>query len=107
MRRLLSLLAVLGFVILGGWARPAFAQVGVAQLNGSVRDDSGGSVAKATITLREVETNRTYTAVSNDTGLYVLANLLPGRYELTVEATGFAKIHADRHRAHRRPGRHD
>jgi outer membrane receptor protein involved in Fe transport len=63
----------------------------VAQLNGTVRDQSGGTVAKATITLRETETNRTYSAVSNDSGLYVIANLPPGKYELTVEATGFAK----------------
>jgi outer membrane receptor protein involved in Fe transport len=93
MRRRLSLLAVLGVVVFGGWAKPAFSQVGAsaAQLNGAVRDESGGSVAKASITARETGTNRTYTAVSNDNGLYVLANLPPGRYELTVEATGFAK----------------
>jgi Carboxypeptidase regulatory-like domain/TonB dependent receptor len=93
MRRRLSLLAVLGVVVLGGWAKPAFSQVGgsAAQLNGSVRDESGGSVAKATITVRETETNRTYTAVSGDNGLYLLASLPPGRYELTIEASGFSK----------------
>ena len=93
MRRRLGLWAVLGIVIFGGSGKPCFAQVGasVAQLNGSVRDESGGSVAKAAITARETETNRTYSAVSNDTGLYVLASLPPGRYELTTEAPGFAK----------------
>jgi outer membrane receptor protein involved in Fe transport len=93
MRRRLSLLAVLGVVVLGGLAKPSFSQVGgtAAQLNGAVRDESGGSVAKATITVRDTETNRTYSAVSNDNGLYTLANLPPGRYELTIEATGFAK----------------
>jgi outer membrane receptor protein involved in Fe transport len=80
-------------MILGGLAKPAFSQVGgsAAQLNGSVRDESGGTVAKAAVSLRETETNRTYTTVSNDNGLYVLASLPPGRYELTTEATGFAK----------------
>lgn len=93
MRQRLGLLAVLGIVVLGGLTKPSFSQVGgsAAQLNGAVRDESGGSVAKAAITLRETETNRTYTAVSNDNGLYVLASLPPGRYELTTEATGFAK----------------
>ena len=87
------MLAVLAVVILGGLAKPSSAQVGgsAAQLNGAVRDESGGTVAKATITLRETETNRTYSAVSNDNGLYVIASLPPGRYELTTEATGFAK----------------
>jgi hypothetical protein len=93
MRRRLVLLAVLGVVILGGLAKPAFSQLGgsAAQLNGSVRDESGGTVAKAAVSLRETETNRTYTTVSNDNGLYVIANLPPGRYELTTEAPGFAK----------------
>ena len=63
----------------------------MAQLNGTVRDPSGGTVANAAITLRETETNRTYAGVSNDSGLYLFASLPPGRYELTTEATGFAK----------------
>jgi outer membrane receptor protein involved in Fe transport len=69
------------------------AQVGAstAQLNGSVRDETGGSVAKANIVLRDTETNRTYTAVSNDNGLFVVANLPPGHYDLTTEASGFGR----------------
>jgi len=92
MRRSLVLGAVLGIVFLLAAADPVFPQgTSVAQLNGTVRDASGGAVAKATLTLREVDTNRTYTAVANDNGLYVILNLLPGKYELTTEATGFAK----------------
>jgi hypothetical protein len=93
MRRSSGLWAVLGIVILCGWTKPAFSQGGAsgAQLNGTVRDASGGSVAKAILTLRDAGTNRTYTAVSNDNGLYVIPNLPPGSYELTTEATGFAK----------------
>src|SRR6266436_5852380 len=93
MRRHLSLLAVLGAVVLGSLAKIAFAQLGgsAEQLNGSVRDESGGTVAKAAVSLRETETNRTYTTVSNDNGLYVIASLPPGRYELTTEAPGFAR----------------
>jgi hypothetical protein len=48
-------------------------------------------VVKASVALRNTDTNRTYTAVSNDNGQYVLANVLPGPYELTTEAAGFAK----------------
>ena len=71
----------------------AFAQVGAsnAQVNGVVHDESGGSVARANVVLRETETNRTYTAVSNDNGLFVVTNLPPGRYELTTEASGFGR----------------
>ena len=93
MKRRLGVWAVLGIVILSSWAKPAFSQGGAsaAQLNGVVRDASGGSVPKASLTLRDVGTNRTYTAVSNDNGLYVIPNLPPGSYELTTEAPGFAK----------------
>src|SRR3984893_13134370 len=71
----------------------AAAQVGAstAQLNGAVRDESGGSIAKASLVVRETETNRTYSAVTNENGLYVLPNLPPGHYEVTTEAPGFAK----------------
>ena len=71
----------------------ASAQVGTsfAQLNGTVTATNGGTIAKAAVTLRAVETNQAYSAVSNDTGFYVVPNLPPGRYELSVESPGFAK----------------
>src|SRR5437016_11314764 len=92
MKRSLVLYTMLGIVVLLGSAGPIFSQgTSVAQLNGTVRDASGGSVAKATLTLREVDTNRTYGAVANENGLYVIPNLPPGKYELTTGATGFTK----------------
>ena len=91
LRSTLILCTILG--VLAGMSPRAAGQAGagLAQLNGAVRDESGGFVAKASISLRETETNRTYSAVSNDNGLYVFANVPPGRYELTTEAPGFAK----------------
>ena len=87
-------LAVLALVALVGCASSAFAQAGaaVAQLNGTVRDETGAVVVKASITLRELGTNRTYTATSNDAGFYVVPNLLPGRYELKVASASFANF---------------
>jgi Carboxypeptidase regulatory-like domain/TonB dependent receptor len=89
-----SILAVLVFVILctpGSCA--LFAQVSGsgAQMNGTVRDTSGAIVAKASLTVRETDTNRTYTATTTETGFYVLPNLAAGHYEVTAEATGFGK----------------
>jgi outer membrane receptor protein involved in Fe transport len=66
------------------------AGISFAQLNGTIVDESGGTVAKATVTLRETHTNLTYTAVSSDNGYYVVPNVTPGDYELKVEFTGFA-----------------
>ncbi len=67
----------------------AFAQAN-AQLTGTVTDQSGGVVGKATITLRDVGTNVTYSATSNDSGFYAIANLPPGTYELKASYAGFA-----------------
>ncbi len=80
-------------VVLTFLGLPAWAQVSItlAHLNGTVRDPRGDVVPKASVTLRDVDTNRTYTTSTNDTGFYVAPNLPPGRYELTIDASGFAK----------------
>ena len=73
-------------------SRPAFSQstAALAQLNGTIDDQGGAVIAKANISLREMETNRAYATTSNESGFYVLPNVLPGRYELKVSYTGFA-----------------
>ncbi|HYY72829.1 MAG TPA: TonB-dependent receptor [Candidatus Bathyarchaeia archaeon] len=93
MRQRLGLLAFFGMLIFGLEAKPAFPQATAAQaqLNGVVRDQSGGAVPNASITLREVDTNSIYTAASNEDGLYTFAIVPPGRYELTAEGRGFGK----------------
>src|SRR5512140_3189979 len=62
-----------------------------AQLNGSVRDQTGSMIPKAAVTLRNVDTNQTYKTTSNSVGFYILPNVPPGNYELTVESQGFGK----------------
>src|SRR5581483_6350241 len=66
--------------------------VGSAQLNGTVTDPSGSSVAGASITLRNTGTNRVDTTSSNEGGFYAIANLAPGTYELKASASGFANF---------------
>jgi outer membrane receptor protein involved in Fe transport len=75
-------------VFLAG-AGSALAQVSVATLNGTIRDQNGGAVGRAAISLREVNTNRSYSAASNDAGFYAVPNLPPGTYDLKVSYTGF------------------
>src|SRR5215813_342156 len=73
------------------FANAAFAQavIAVAQLNGTVRDSSGSVVANAAVSLRNLDTNRTYMSTSDSSGYYILPNLPPGSYELKVTYTGF------------------
>src|SRR5947209_11164513 len=72
---------------------PAFSQgtLSQAQLNGTIHDQTGSVIVKAAISLRNVDTNHVYTANSNSSGYYILANLPPGSYELTADSTGFGK----------------
>ena len=82
-------------VLLAGWFTPAaFGQASItfAQLNGTVQDASGRAIVKGTVSLREPDTNQTYAAFTNEAGFYVVPNLPPGRYELTIESPGFAKF---------------
>src|SRR5208282_6156217 len=90
MRARTALLSILVLALLFTCAYPAFAQVNTAQLNGTVRDESGGAVGKAAVSLRDTNTNRLYTTGTNDSGFYVFPNLPPGRYELKVSFTGFS-----------------
>jgi hypothetical protein len=66
-------------------------QSNAADLQGVVRDQSGAVVNGATVTARNVGTNTTKTTTSNDDGGYLIVNLVPGDYEVTVEAANFKK----------------
>lgn len=68
-----------------------WSQTSVASLNGTVLDESGGTVSGATISLREMDRNTMYSATSDQSGYYAIPNLPPGRYELKAEFKGFSK----------------
>jgi outer membrane receptor protein involved in Fe transport len=95
MKRTLFAFATLAVavVMVLGLAQPAFSQVTAAQaqLNGTVKDQAGGVIVKATVTLKNVDTNHVYTTTTNGDGFYILANIPPGNYELSAEFTGFGK----------------
>ena len=62
-----------------------------AGVQGTVTDNSGGTVAGATVTLTNKETNQSQKAETSDDGFYRFGNLSPGLYSLTVERDGFKK----------------
>ncbi len=83
---LLLLTAVFGSSIALGQT-----QSNAADLQGVVRDQSGAVVSGATVTARNVGTNTSKTTTTNDDGDYLIVNLVPGDYEVTVEAANFKK----------------
>jgi hypothetical protein len=67
------------------------SQSNAADLQGYVRDPNGAAIKGATVTARNLATNLTREAVTDDDGAYQLIGLPPGDYEVTAEATGFSK----------------
>lgn len=62
----------------------------LAGLVGTVTDESGGAVSKATVTLVNTKTGFTTQTQTGDTGLYRFVQLAPGPgYELRVSKDGF------------------
>lgn len=94
MKRVSLLLSVLlVFAVLTCNVPQAFAQgIENAQLNGTVTDPSGGVVVGAVIVVRNTATDATYTATSNGSGFYAVANMRPGTYELKASSSGFANF---------------
>src|SRR5262245_40780047 len=60
-----------------------------AQITGSVKDQSGAVLPGVEVTVTQTETGATRTAVSNETGSYVLPNLPVGPYRLEAALPGF------------------
>jgi hypothetical protein len=77
--------------ILIALAAPLFAQN--AELSGSVTDPSGLAVPGARVVVQSVDTDATHTVSSNQQGEYSVPALLPGPYNVTLEANGFKTIH--------------
>jgi hypothetical protein len=69
----------------------AWAQAG-ANLTGAVKDASGGVVPGAVVTVRNTDTGELRTVVSGGEGLYRVANLPRGTYEVTAELPGFRSV---------------
>jgi hypothetical protein len=67
----------------------AAAQVTTADVLGTVTDNTGAVLANAKVTITNTATNESRTAPSNSVGDYVFTLLLPGKYSVRVEATGF------------------
>jgi hypothetical protein len=58
-------------------------------ISGTVKDATGGVIAKATVTVTNAETGVQQTAVSNDAGTYSFPTLPVGHYNLDVTDAGF------------------
>lgn len=65
---------------------------GTGGITGIVTDTSGAVMAGARITVKNLDTGVSVEALSNDSGNYVVQNLIPGNYELAAQIQGFKKF---------------
>src|ERR1700686_2587831 len=84
------LLVLLTIVATAGMFEHAWGQEVTASITGTVTDPSGAAVPGATVTATSQERGQTFTATTNDSGLYRIAQLPVGTYGLKVEKSGFA-----------------
>jgi outer membrane receptor protein involved in Fe transport len=65
-------------------------------ITGVVKDEKGAVVPGATVTVTNLGTNATRTAVTSSEGTYEISQLVPGAYKLEVQAQGFANFVQER-----------
>jgi hypothetical protein len=86
-----AVLAVLT-IVSAFWPGPAHAQVSAATLSGIVTDTSGMAVANAALSIKNLDTEVVREVTTNSDGFYSGPNLLPGVYEVAVQANGFSSV---------------
>src|SRR5713101_5753247 len=86
MKNRFVLLIALGCLFLS----TAFAQFDAGSVLGTVRDATGGVIPGAKITLTNLDTNISATAVTDSNGNYEFPAVRVGRYKVTAEQQGFS-----------------
>jgi hypothetical protein len=75
------------------------AQGTTSRVTGLVTDNTGATVAGATVTLTNEGTNTSVTTQTGDNGVYVFDLIQPGTYTVTVEKQGFKKFISNKNAA--------
>ena len=73
---------------------PLLAQFDTAEVLGTIRDNSGAAVSRASITLTNQGTGIEAKTTSGDDGNFTFTNVKIGVYTVTAEAAGFSKASA-------------
>ena len=91
-RKSLFCFAAMLTLLLGAFPSQVYGQVAGATLSGSITDSSGGGIPKAAVSIRNTATDVTRETISDSAGYYTAPNLLPGSYDITFTAPGFATV---------------
>ncbi len=69
----------------------SFSQVLYGSITGTVSDPSGAAVPGATVQVQSTDTGLQRETTTNNEGIYLLSDLPPGTYTVTVTSSAFAK----------------
>lgn len=67
----------------------SFGQIATTSLRGTIKDPSGALVPGANVTITDKATGKTISAVADSAGQYILAQIPPAKYDISVTARGF------------------
>jgi hypothetical protein len=73
-----------------GYTALIWSQVVGGSITGTVKDDSGGAIPEASVTVKNRETGAERKAVTDQAGRYTIFSIAIGRYDVAAEKTGFA-----------------
>jgi hypothetical protein len=71
------------------WPASGYAQINAANLNGTVTDPSGASIAAAKVVAVAADTGFQRQTTTASSGVYSITGLPTGTYKLTISASGF------------------
>ena len=81
--------------LMAAGAAGSFAQTPTGTISGVVSDSSGATLANATVTITNSETNVSQTLKTDGSGRYTQPFLTPGQYQVKVVAQGFTPTEQD------------
>ncbi len=90
MRRLMQITLLAWLCTFG--ANVILAQRVTGTLRGQILDPAGSSVANAQVTAMNEDTGVSVTMTTTSAGTYNFPSVLPGKYTVTVETSGFKKL---------------
>ncbi len=88
-RVLVCVVALVGFLAAG---QAALGQSSNGQITGLATDTSGAAVEGASVTATNTATGVAYASTTNGSGVYVLPQLVPGPYKISMSREGFATV---------------
>src|SRR5262245_44433772 len=91
--RLFTALTILAVALLTG--STAFAHTSQAEIRGTVVDQSGSALPGVAVTATHVDTGASRTAVTSETGVFLMPALPVGQYRVQLELTGFSNVVRD------------